>query len=649
MMTNFLITDFGAKAETDFINTEAIQKAVDAAEAAGGGRVVVPAGTWTTGTIWMKSRVELHLERGATLLGSVREQDYNPDDAFPENFHSVGEEWSGAHLILGYKVEDAAITGEGVIDANGPAFFGECDRDSSFPWYKYGLKLHPIDRGWFRPGPMLAFFLSRNIRFEDVTFKNTTGWTAHIRCCDGFTARGVTIDADRTIANSDGFSIDCTRNVEIERCRLLTGDDSFAIRASCRLHADQHPCEHIRIRDCDVSSCCFGVRFGVGTGTIRDVEFDNCRFHESAIGFGFTPAWINTGKNVYIEDVTVRDCVSLESERPVHVAMPAGDARVKNILFERCRFEALLPSSIIGNDNSWPENILFKDCSFKLLGHVKVRQNMHWFSHWPERQNVFLETRGKVVNVRTENCTPSPDAEVPGALLLTFDDRNFDGWLAAIPLFKKYDAHATFFVSGQIDNAVVRAMKTLAGKGHSIGLHGLHHANADEEIAAKGAQVYWDEEVWPQLDTCNKCYVKISGFAYPNCRRSEESDELFFKQGFKRIRGCLKNLTPYDPEGRMQADRKPLATDDRAFFPATELATRKRLDTLLVGEAYHTDIEDILACVRRAAERREVLVITAHDIADDAKWIHMKTEWLERILATAKECGLATLGFGELP
>ena len=273
---------------------------------------------------------------------------------------------------------------------------------------------------------------------------------------------------------------------------------------------------------------------------------------------------------------------------------------------------------------------------------------MHWLTHWPERRSVFMETRGKVDNVRAENCTPSPDATVPGALLLTFDDRNFDGWLASIPLFEKYDAHATFFVSGQIDNAVVRAMKTLAAKGHSIGLHGLHHANADEEVAAKGAYVYWDEEIWPALDTCNKCYVKVAGFAYPNCRRSDESDALFFKQGFQHIRGCL-GLTPYDPKGKRQAGRTPLANDDRAFFPATELATRKRLDTLLMGEAYHTDIDDILACVRRAAARREVLVLTSHDITDDAKTIHMKTAWLDRILATAKECGLATLGFGELP
>ena len=130
--TDFDIRTYGAR--TGETCTVAIQKALDAADAAGGGRVVVPAGTWTSGTLWMRSRVELHLAKGAVLKGSTRKEDYNRNDAFPESFWSDGEEWSGGHLILGYKVEGASITGDGTIDGSGPAFFGECDEDSRFPW-----------------------------------------------------------------------------------------------------------------------------------------------------------------------------------------------------------------------------------------------------------------------------------------------------------------------------------------------------------------------------------------------------------------------------------------------------------------------------------------------------------------------------------
>ena len=73
------------------------------------------------------------------------------------------------------------------------------------------------------------------------------------------------------------------------------------------------------------------------------------------------------------------------------------------------------------------------------------------------------------------------------------------------------------------------------------------------------------------------------------------------------------------------------------------------MDCLIVGEAYNTHIDDLLACIRRAAARDEVLVVTSHDIAPEAKLIHMKTAWLEAILKTAHDNNVACLGFDELP
>lgn len=582
------------------------------------------------------------------IKGSTDAKDYNKNDVFPENFWSNGEEWSGGHLVMAYKAEDVAITGEGVIDGNGPAFFGECDEDSRFPWYKYGLKLHPLDREWYRPGPMVAMFLSKKIRLKGVTLKNTPCWTAHFRCCDGLDIRGVTIDADRTIANSDGFSIDCTRNVTVKDCTVKCGDDGFAIRASCKHHAAERPCENIRIENCDVWTCCFGIRFGVGSGLIRDVDVKNCRFHEAAPGIGFTPSWVNAEKNVFIENIRVHDCTILECEYPVAVWMPnAGESRVKDVLFENCRFESLKPSQIGGNQTSQAENILFKNCTRRHLEKLKVRYNLEWDKRCGKRSRKFMNVWGPAKDVRAENCTPSD--EIKGALVLSFDDRNFAGWEKAEPIFAKYGARATFFVSGPIDNAAVKTMKFLSERGHSVGLHGLCHADADKEIEAKGAEKYYAEDITPQADNCRVCYVPVHSFAYPNCRRTDEADRLFYKKGFARVRGGVKGATPFDPKGEKQADRKPLVTNDDIFVPAAELPKRRRLDTIIMGEAYHTDINEILACIRRAAQRREVITITSHDIAPDAKFIHMKTEWLEKMLALAKEIGLPVLGFDELP
>ena len=641
---DFNVRAFGAKGDGAAKDTAAIQRAVDAANAAGGGRVVLDAGTYLSGTIWLKDGVELHLAKGAVVKGSSDRADYNANDCFPENFWSDGEEWSGGHLVLAYKAKDVAITGEGVIDGSGPAFFGECEEDSRFPWYKYGLKLHPKDRSWFRPGPMVAMFLSKNIRLSGVTLANTPAWTAHFRCCDGLDIHNVTIDADRTIANSDGFSIDCTRNVTVEGCTIKTGDDGFAIRASCKQpgHAEQHPCENIRIVNCDVWSCCYGIRFGIGIGTVRDVAVENCRFHESANGIGFNPAWIPGKKGVYIENIRISRCAFQECARPVDSNARSDDWRIRDITFEDCRFESLQPIAFSSPASRHPENVTFRNCTRKHLDVLRVRHHRGWGG---KRSKKFIEG-GPVTNLRIENCLPSDERK--GVLVLSFDDRNFNDWVKAMPLFEKYGAHATFFVCGPIDGEAVRVMKRLSEAGHSVGLHGLRHANADEAIAKKGADLYYKEEIEPQREACRVAYIPIKSFAYPNCRRSDETDALFKRRGFAHIRGGHKGVAPFDPKGEKQEGLKPIHTVDRAFFPSSESPVRFRLDTVIAGEAYHTDIEDILKCIRRCAERKETFVLTSHGISPNAKGISMKTEWLERILATARECGVAVLGFDEL-
>lgn len=142
--------------------------------------------------------------------------------------------------------------------------------------------------------------------------------------------------------------------------------------------------------------------------------------------------------------------------------------------------------------------------------------------------------------------------------------------------------------------------------------------------------------------------MPVDSFAYPNCRRTEESDRKLYEV-VARVRGGVKGAAPYDPKGEKQKDRKPLVTNEAVYFPAKELPKRRLIDTVIVGEAYHTDINEICDCLRRVAKNREVISITSHGIHPDAKHIHMKTEWLETILKTAKELDLDVLGFDELP
>ncbi len=620
-----------------------IQAAIERVAKAGGGKVIVPPGEWHSGTIEMRSNIELHFQKGAILKASVNEKDYNKNDVFPENFWSPGEEWSGAHLIMGYKVENVAITGEGLIDGNGPAFFGDCDEDSRWPWYKYGLKLHPLNRTWYRPGPLFAFFLSKNVRLENVKIINPPSWTCHVRCTDGFVARGVTIDADRTIANSDGFSIDCTRNALIEKCTMLTGDDGIAIRASCKLHASTNWCENIRVNDCDISSCCFGVRIGIGSGTITNVVIANTRIHEASdAGVGFTPAWISGQRNCYIEDILVTNCVISDAVRPV-TGWPQGNSRLANIRFVDCVFNTLLPIRVHNGST-----FSFERCVRNTIRRFKVRHR--W--NWNEKEirtlsSFFIDDGGSRGNLVVKDCRPREPGHA-GILLLAFDDRNFADWERAIPLFEKYKARASFFISGELDSTAVRTAKKLWEKGHSIGLHGQHHMNVPEAIKKLGHNGWWQKEIATPKRQADVAYIPIHSFAYPNNKNDAETDK-YMRTRFERLRTGIPGVRPYDPQGTKKNELKPLATDDRLFIPSLQVQYRPVLGGVVLGEAYNIDIEDVLACIRRAGERKEAILFTSHGIHPNAKHIHMKTEWLERILSEAQKCGVQVLSFDELP
>ena len=234
-----------------------------------------------------------------------------------------------------------------------------------------------------------------------------------------------------------------------------------------------------------------------------------------------------------------------------------------------------------------------------------------------------------------------------GYVALSFDDRNFGDWERAFPLFTKYGASATFFACGGIGtNEVAFARKALAA-GHEFALHGAHHANADEALAKSGADGYWKSEMEPQIAACRAAGLSVYSFAYPNCRHNAETDALFFGHGFTRVRGSVigaRSPNPYDPKGAKLDQGEPVETYDPVYAPATAFLTERNIANVIMGESYHTDIGDILRAMARCGERAELLSIVSHGIAPDAKGISMKTEWLERMLSSAKDLGVVVRG-----
>ena len=220
-------------------------------------------------------------------------------------------------------------------------------------------------------------------------------------------------------------------------------------------------------------------------------------------------------------------------------------------------------------------------------------------------------------------------ARAQGVLFLTFDDRHWDKWAAVRPLFQKYSAHVSFYPYGPLDAAALKTLKELESDGHTIGIHTLHHKNAAPFFKTYGGEAYWRDEVLPQKKALESVGIRADTFAYPCSDRNEETDRFLLAQGLVRLRS-----------GR--------GGDLSVSFPAAELGTRQRIDGLGIGTYYKTDIAKVCALVRRLAQEDRALVIYSHDISAEPSKIGMRLDWLEAILKTAAESGVALKGLGEL-
>ena len=171
---NYSITDFGAMGDGKTLNTEAIQAAIEACTASGGGRVTVPAGKFLSGTIQLKSNADLHLESGAELISSLDPADL-PDlmGGFEDDNRDTG--WEGGCFLLARHAEHVTISGSGRIDGRGREVFYEDDADG-------GSHESPLKVRGFRP--RMSFLEDvRGLTVKDVSFYDAAFWTLHMAGC----------------------------------------------------------------------------------------------------------------------------------------------------------------------------------------------------------------------------------------------------------------------------------------------------------------------------------------------------------------------------------------------------------------------------------------------------------------------------------
>ncbi len=217
-----------------------------------------------------------------------------------------------------------------------------------------------------------------------------------------------------------------------------------------------------------------------------------------------------------------------------------------------------------------------------------------------------------------------------GIICFTFDDRNFEGWINSIPLFDKYNAHASFFVSGEMDENAISTMKTLAEHGHTLGLHTLDHASAIDFFNQYGAERYYGEQIKGQLQKCKDEGLNIKTFAYPNNQRNSDTDK-FLKQYFNRFRAGVTNI-----------DEKDI------YIPVKDICSRSVMHGFGIGAFYNTKECELVEKIKRVADENICLTFYSHDIKPNADHINMPTDLLEKCLMTASELGVILVGFDEI-
>jgi len=380
---NINILDYGAVADAKTVCTKEIQAAIDACATAGGGRVIVPTGSFVSGTIWLKSHVELYLERGARLIASRNRADYNLLDAFEQNYGDEREEWVGQHFILCLEQEDVAITGYGTIDGSGDEFFEE-PKHSKWAYYQHGSAIAK-DKVALRPGQLIEFVESKHILIENVTITNSPCWCCFMYGCDVVNIRGLKVFNPKHCMNTDGIDIDACKYVTISDCIIHTGDDAIAVRCDLASLKDKtRTCEYVTITNCVFNVSSGAIRFGVGTGAVKHVRVSNITVEEAGCNFGFMTGWIREGR-CYLEDIHISNVSCANVARPFEID-DTCKAGMKNITFENINIQTRYGGFFVVPQPGSIQNVTFRNFSVKLiegakyLGEIKERRTVMYIA-----------------------------------------------------------------------------------------------------------------------------------------------------------------------------------------------------------------------------------------------------------------------------
>lgn len=399
----FDITEYGAIGDGLTDCTEAFQEAIAECNIAGGGKVLVPEGTYLTGAIHLKSNVNLHISENAVVKFTDDKSKYLP---------VVFTRWEGVEcmnyspLIYAYEQENIAITGSGILDGQG-------SNDNWWPWkgkkddggWKEGQphqkagrdllfqmaenNIPPEERimgdGYYLRPNFFQPYKSKNILVEGVTFKDSPMWFIHPVLCENVSILNVRVEG--LGPNNDGCNPESSKNVLIKDCYFDTGDDCIAIKSGRNNDGRRInvPSENIVIQNCIMKEGHGGVVMGSEiSGGVRNVFAENCemssphldraiRIKTNSIRGGFI-------ENIYLRNIRVGQVSHavikinfLYEEGDVSEFTPVvRNIHIQNLTSEQSPYAFWIKAY----ERSPVENLVLENCVFNNVQHPNILEHV---------------------------------------------------------------------------------------------------------------------------------------------------------------------------------------------------------------------------------------------------------------------------------
>lgn len=259
------VTDYAEMSHNGEDWTGSFEQAVAELEKKGGGTLFVPAGTYRSRSIELKSNMVLYLDAGAEISFIDRIEEY---EIITGNFEGITRDMYKP-LIYAKDAKNVTVRGNGVLNGNGRVWWERI-------WAKTLEEARPC---------LIYFEHCDNVKLQDVTLTNSPAWTVHPLFCHNVVVSGVSILNPSDSPNTDGINPDSCRNVRISDCMIDVGDDCIAIKSGVEESLVKEVCENITITNCVMVHGHGGVVIGSeASGGVRNLVVANCVFQDTDRG-----------------------------------------------------------------------------------------------------------------------------------------------------------------------------------------------------------------------------------------------------------------------------------------------------------------------------------------------------------------------------